>query len=95
MQWGLNVVRPLPRLQPQLSFLLVAIDYFTKCTEAVPLSEASGQQIVKLLGQNIVYRFEISHTIIFDNGTNFASKKVASFYTKYNITHQFSLLYYL
>jgi len=47
MQWGLDVVGPLPRVQPQLQFLLVAIDYFTKWVEVVPLSEVTGQQIVK------------------------------------------------
>ena len=30
MQWGLDVVGPLPHAQPQFRFLLVATDYFTK-----------------------------------------------------------------
>ena len=34
------------------------------------------------------------HTIISDNGTNFASKQVVSFCTKYNIAHRFSSPYY-
>jgi len=38
-------------------------------------------------------RFGISHTIISDNGMNFASKHVASFCAKY-ITHRFSSPYY-
>jgi len=42
MQWGLDVVGPLPQAQPQLRFLLVATDYFTKWVEAVSLSEVTG-----------------------------------------------------
>ena len=46
---GLDVVGSLSRAQSQMRFLLVAIDYFTKWIEAVPVFEVSGQQIVKLL----------------------------------------------
>jgi len=49
MQWGLDVVGPLLRAQPQLWFLLVDIDYFTKWVEAMALSEVTRQQIVKFL----------------------------------------------
>jgi len=49
MQWGLDIVGSLPRAQPQLRFLLVTTDYFTKWIEAILLSEVSEQQIVKFL----------------------------------------------
>ena len=94
MQWRLNVVGPLPRAQPQFRFLLVAADYFTKWTEVVPLSEVTGQHVIKFLWQNLVCRFGLPHTIISDNGTNFASKEVATLCTKYKIAHQFSIPYY-
>ena len=93
MQWGLDLVGPLPRLQPQLRFLLVATNYFTKWVEAVSLSEVIGQQIVKFLWQNIVCRFGFPYTIISDNGTNFASKQVDNFCSKYKIAYRFSTLY--
>ena len=57
----------------------MVIDYFTKWVEAVPLSEVTGQQIVKFLWLNIVCRFGLPHTVISDNGMNFASKQVISF----------------
>jgi len=47
MQWGLDVVNPLSRAQPQLRFLLIATDYFTKRVEAMSIPEVIGQQIVK------------------------------------------------
>jgi len=72
-KWGLNVVGPLLQVQPQLWFLLVATDYFTKWVKTMSLSEVTGQQIVKFLWQNIVCRFRLSYTIISDNGTNFAN----------------------
>jgi len=36
----------------------------------------------------------LSHTIISDNGTNFVSRQVASFCSKYKITHSFFTPYY-
>jgi len=94
MQWGLDVVGPLPRTQPQRCFLLVATDYFIKCIEAIPLSKVNRQQIVKFFWQDIVCRFGIPHTVISDNGINFARKQVASFCIKYNIAYRFSSPYY-
>jgi len=94
MQWGIDVVGPLPRALPQFRFLLVATDYFTKWVKAVPLFDFTRQQIINFLWQNISCRFRLPHTIISDNGTNFASKQVASFCSKYKITHQFSSPYY-
>ena len=70
MQWGLDIVRPLARMQPQLWFLLVATDYFTKWVKTVSLSEVTRQQIVKFLWKNVVCRFELPHTIS-DSGMNF------------------------
>jgi hypothetical protein len=37
-QWGLDIVRPLPRASGNKRFLIVATDYFTKWVEVEPLS---------------------------------------------------------
>jgi len=63
------VVDSLSRTQPQFRFLLVATDYFTKWIKVVPLSEVTGQQVVKFLRQNLVCCFDFPHTIISNNGT--------------------------
>ena len=88
--WWAHSREPLPRAQPQFWFLLVATEYFTKWIEAVPLSEVTRQQIVKFLWQNIVCHVVLPHAIISDNGSNFTSKHVANFCTKYKIIHRFS-----
>ena len=72
----------------------MATNYFTKWVKVVPLSNVTWQQIVKFLWQNIVCHFGLPN-IISDNGTNFANKQVASFCSKYKITHLFYTPYYL
>jgi len=42
------------------------------------------------LAKHLFCRFGLPHIIVFDNGTNFASKHVANFCSKYKITHWFS-----
>ena len=49
MQLGLDVVGLLPQVLTQFRFLLVAMDYFIKWVEVMPLSDFIGHQIVKFL----------------------------------------------
>jgi len=79
IQWGHDVVSALSRALHQFRFLLVVMDYFTKCVKAVVLSDVIGQQIVKFLWQNFMCHFGLPYTIISEDKTNFASKQVASF----------------
>ena len=94
MQWGLDVVGPLPLAPSLLRYLLVATDYFSKWVEAVLLSQVMAKHVIKFLCVHIITRFGIPHTIISDNGTNFTSHEVADFYAKYKIKHHFSTPYY-
>src|SRR4051794_33063243 len=52
-------------------FLLVAVDKFSKWIEAKPVKKADGATALKFV-RDLVVRFGIPHSIITDNGTNFA-----------------------
>lgn len=93
MQWGLDVVGYLPKATPQLRWLLVPTDYFTKWVEAVPLFQVTAKQVVKFLWIYILTHLGI-HTIITDSGTNFTSLEVAKLCAKYQIKHRLSTPYY-
>ena len=45
VQWGIDIVGPLPLGKSQVKFLLVAIDYFTKWTEAEALATITEARI--------------------------------------------------
>ena len=68
MQWGIDIVDPLPLGKGQVKFLLVAIDYFTKWVEAEALAIITEAKIRSFVWKNIICRFEIPMTIISDNG---------------------------
>ncbi|KAL0394475.1 UNVERIFIED_CONTAM: hypothetical protein Slati_4413700 [Sesamum latifolium] len=63
MQWGMDIVGPVPLAAGQRKFLLVAIDYFTKWVEAEPLAritegEDNPQRVYRETPFSLVYGTE-------------------------------------
>jgi hypothetical protein len=57
-------------------FVLVATDYFTKWTEAVPLKNMTHKEVIEFITEHIIHRFGIPQTLTTDQGTSFVSKEV-------------------
>jgi hypothetical protein len=51
--------------------LLVAVDKFTKWIEAKPIKKLDSLSTIKIFNE-IIVRYGVPHSIITDNGTNFA-----------------------
>ena len=60
------------------TWLLVAVDKFTKWIEAVPVKSADATSAVNFF-KSITCRFGIPHSIITDNGSNFTSEEFQDF----------------
>ena len=65
--------------------MLVATDYFTKWTEAVPLKNMTHREVVEFITEHIIHRFGIPQTLTADQGSSFISKEVCEFAKSYNI----------
>ena len=89
-QWGIDIVGPLPQDKGQVKFLLVAIDYFTKWVEVEALATITEARIKSFVWKNIICRFEISRTIITDNGQQFDKQSFRDFCSGLGIKNQFS-----
>jgi hypothetical protein len=77
-QWGLDQVGPLPKSsRGSHTYLLVAIDKFSKWIEAVPVTNQEATTAVKFF-ESIVYRYGVPNSIIIDNGTNIPSPMARS-----------------
>jgi len=44
-------------------FVLVAIDYFTKWVEAIPLKITSSTNVIDFISEHIIYRFGVPQSI--------------------------------
>ena len=82
--WGLDMVGPFKTARGGLTHLLVAVDKFTKWIEAKLIKSLSGPSVVTFIA-NITVRYGIPHSIITDNGTNFAKGALVSFCTTQGI----------
>jgi hypothetical protein len=69
--WGLDMVGPFKTAPEGLTHLLVAVDKFTKWIEAKPIKKLNGSSTIKFFNE-IITRYGVPHSIITDNGTNFA-----------------------
>ncbi|KAK1643130.1 hypothetical protein QYE76_060935 [Lolium multiflorum] len=77
--WGLDMVGKLKKSSPGgFEYLLVAIDKFSKWIEATPVRKADGATALKFVC-SLVTRFGIPHSIITNNGTNFAQGELKDY----------------
>ena len=60
-------------------FILVAIDYFTKWVQAIPLKTVTSKNMVDFVKEHIVYRFGIPQTITTNKGTMFTLEEFGDF----------------
>ncbi|GKU87084.1 hypothetical protein SLEP1_g1535 [Rubroshorea leprosula] len=67
------------------TFLVVAVDYFTKWIEAKPLSTTTKREIEEFLFNSILCRFGIPKRVIADNGPQFRAVALRSFCNDYGI----------
>jgi transposase InsO family protein len=73
VQWGLDQVGPLPKSsRGSHTYLLVAVDKFSKWIEAFSVTNQEATTVVKFF-ESIVYWYGIPNSIITDNGANFTS----------------------
>jgi hypothetical protein len=76
--WGLDMVGPFKTAPGGLTHLLVAVDKFTKWIEAKPIKNLDGSSTIKFFNE-IITRYGVPHSIITDNGTNFAKGVFAEY----------------
>ena len=75
-------------------FVLVATNYFTKWTEAVPLKNMTHREVIEFITEHIIHRFGIPQTLTTDQGSSFISKEVRAFIEFYKIRLLNSSQYY-
>jgi hypothetical protein len=60
-------------------FVIVATDYFTKWTEAIPLKNMTHREVIEFIPGHIIHRFGIPQDLITYQGTSFISKEAPGF----------------
>ena len=76
--WGLDMIGPFKKAQGVYTYVLVAIDKFTKWIEYKPIASLTLAKVVEFI-QDIIFRFGIPNSIITDLGSNFTSSEFFDF----------------
>ena len=76
--WCLDMVGPFKPSRGNMTHILVMVDKFTKWIEVKPIRKCDGRTAVSFL-KDIILRYGHPHSIITDNGTNFAEGAFARF----------------
>jgi hypothetical protein len=93
--WSLDFIGEVhPASTKGHQFVLMAIDYFTKWAEAVPLKNMAHQELIRFVMEDIVYRFGIPQTLTTDQGPTFISQQFREFATSFGIKLLNSSPYY-
>jgi hypothetical protein len=74
--WGLDFIGEVHSASSKgHKFILVATDYFTKWTEAVPLRNMTHREVINFVQEHIIHRFGVPPTLTTNQGSSFMSHK--------------------
>jgi hypothetical protein len=76
--WGLDMVGKFKTAPSGFTHLLVAVDKFTKWVETKPIKKCDEKTATKFL-RELIYRYGYPHSVITDNGSNFAKGEMDEF----------------
>ena len=74
-----------PTSSKEHNFILVAIDYFTKWVEVVPLKKVKQKDVIQFIKEHIIHRFGIPQCITTDQDTMFTGDEMTYFSKDYDI----------
>ncbi|XP_059663386.1 uncharacterized protein LOC132309050 [Cornus florida] len=81
--WALDFIRKLrPPSSDGHTHIVVAINYFTKWVEAIPLKTCEQSTVIDFIKKHIIHRFGIPETITTDRGLSFVGGKVLDYYAE-------------
>ena len=66
-------------------FVLVATDYFTQWTKALPLKNMIHKEVIEFITEHIIHGFGMPQTLTIDQYSSFISKEVREFAESYKI----------
>ena len=74
--WGLDMVGPLKGgSHKKKKYMLVMVDKFTKWIEAKPVKTTEAGPVLDFIS-GVVHCYDVPHSIITDNGSNFTAGEV-------------------
>ena len=94
-KWGIDFMTYNPQSSGGRDYIIVAIDYFTKCAEAMPTFNNTGQKTALFFFNHVFSRFGVPQAIVIDHLKKFRNHMMDELTTKLILSHDISTPYYL
>ncbi|KAI3824039.1 hypothetical protein L1987_05486 [Smallanthus sonchifolius] len=91
--WGIDFMGPFPSSNGFL-YILVAVDYVSKCIEAILTRTNDHSVVCKFVQSNIFARFGIPRVTISDGGSHFKNFNFGKLLRRYNVNHRIATPYH-
>jgi len=91
--WGINYMGPFPKSH-NCEYILVAMDYISKCVETIPCRAADAKHARKMFHEIIFPRFGTPRMEISDGGSHFIDTAFRNFLKELGTTHNIETPYH-
>jgi hypothetical protein len=93
-KWGIDYTTCNPPSARGHRYIIVAIDYFTKWVEAMPMFKDDGETATLFLFNQIIARFGIRREIVTDHGSHFQNQMMTKLTSNLGLRQEHSSPYY-
>ena len=93
-KWGIDFMHCNPTSVGGHSYIIVAMDYFTKWAEAIPTYQNDGKTAALFMFNHVIARFGVPQAIVTDHGSHFMNHMVDELSDRLGFHHENSTPYY-
>ncbi len=93
-RWGVDIVESLPIIREENRYIVVAMDYFSRWSEARSLKVANSDTVVIFLYEEIICRFGASKILQSNRETYFVNEIIQRLTKRFRIKHSLLLPYH-
>lgn len=84
---GIYYIAVLPKTRKGNSYVLVAVDYLSKCVDGQHVPTLSSQHVVDFIEDKIQWKHGLREKLTSDRGTSFARKRLPTFLAQTGVNH--------
>ena len=88
-KWGIDYIGPIaPMSTKRNQYIIIAVEYLTKWTEAKAIKAADAKQTAIFLHKNIISRFGCPKILVSDRGSHFLNEAIEELTKLFQINHR-------
>src|SRR6266540_1048296 len=93
-RWGIDIVGPLPITREGNRYIIVAMDYFSRWSEARSLKAANAETVATFIYEEIICRFGTPRILQSDRRTHFVNEVIQKLTKRFRVRHSLSSPYH-